>query len=83
MTLQNWGYTVLLLLLWGFYALGAGDLQDSLADPGTDGVALSTQLDEEENVTGLIVTFVWAYTDTSQALGAYIGATAGPIAPKL
>lgn len=78
MTLQNWGTAILLLLFWGFYALGAGDLKSFLAQPGADGVALPAALDDEDVVEGLVVVFVWAYTDSNQAVGAFLGTPTCP-----
>lgn len=63
----------MLLLLWGFYALRAGDLKANLTG-STDGVALPLELEDKNTVEGLIITFVWAYTDADQAFGAFFGA---------
>lgn len=62
---------MLLLLLWGFYALRAGDLNTTLR---VDDRLEPTDLLDAGTLGGLVVTFVWAYSDDSQAWGAVLGA---------
>lgn len=65
---------MLLVVLWGFYSLRAGSIRAVLLDPKD-----FKRLKEEDEQFGLyregmILTFVWAYTDTERAWGAFLGA---------
>eukprot|EP00892_Ulva_mutabilis_P006050 jgi/Ulvmu1/3817/UM018_0028.1 len=77
---ENWLTVILLLLLWGIYSIKIGDVSDSFMEIYTATTAGSEQLlgslQPVRNDAGVVVTFVWAYTDATDRWGALAAAIA-------
>jgi hypothetical protein len=65
--------TLLLLLLWGFFALKIGDLKGRLP-PQQESSGELADVEEQDRSAGLIITFVWAYADDARVWRALAGA---------
>lgn len=73
---ENSGMVILLALLWGCFSLKIGDLRGRFppvehAELGTN--IRKTAIERGGNTSGLIVSFVWAYSDNTRVWGTLIG----------
>lgn len=68
----------MLIMLWGFYAITAGDITDSTLPGGVSEPADVRDAGDDElleaNRSGLTISFVWAYTDQNRTFGALASA---------
>jgi hypothetical protein len=67
---------ILLVLLWGFFSLKIGDLRGSFQPSCAaydEKPNIKTAIHRAGNTSGLVVSFVWAYSDSTRVWGTFVG----------